>query len=98
MTTVSCPNKKAIRLPTIDTYIMVTKPSGPAHLTPPNVTQEPLVPAVPLTDQQRPLIVIQGNQNNLVSYPDIKDGVHFLQHITIAIYTDNQVCLLIYVL
>ena len=94
MTTVSCPNKKAIRLPTIDTYIMVTKASSPAHFASnvmPNVTQEPLAPVAPLSDQQRPLIVIQGNQNNLVSYPDIKDGVHFLQHITIAIYTDNQV-------
>lgn len=95
-TTVSCPMKKAIRLPTIDSFIMIND-NEKQHA---NVTNEHETPAATvdyqeinpqLTEEQRPQIVINGNQNNLVSYPDIKSGVKFLESLNIVVYTNEQV-------
>jgi hypothetical protein len=84
LTTVSCPNKKAIRLPSIDTYIMVTQ-------SPTTTSVHKVLADKPLTDDQKPQILITGSQNHLVSYPDIKDGVKILASINITIVTGSQV-------
>lgn len=89
VTTVSCPMKKAIRLPPIDSFIMIT---GAGHT---NIS----VQAQTTSDYQdviqeellKPQVTISGNQNNLVSYPDIKNGVKFLESINIVIYSNDQV-------
>lgn len=83
LTTVSCPNKKAIRLPSIDTYIMVTQ--NPAQ------THHKVMTDKPLTDEQKPQIIISGSQNHLVSYPDIKEGVKILANINISILSGSQI-------
>lgn len=92
MTTVSCPNKKAIRLPTIDSYIMVmpSNISSPVSTTSSNLYNKILVDK-PLTVDQKPQIVITGNSNHLVSYPDIKEGVKILAQINISIYTGKEI-------
>ncbi|XP_052862010.1 calsyntenin-1 isoform X2 [Anopheles cruzii] len=102
MTTVSCPNKKAIRLPTIDTYIMVTSTSGGGAASGSSGTASASSSSSvsglyskildkPLTTDQKPRIVISGNSNHLVSYPDIKDGVKILAQINISIYTGKDI-------
>uniref|UniRef100_A0A182WWX0 Cadherin domain-containing protein n=1 Tax=Anopheles quadriannulatus TaxID=34691 RepID=A0A182WWX0_ANOQN len=101
MTTVSCPNKKAIRLPTIDTYIMVSSAgsslSGGSMLA--SVTSSSsssglynkILVDKPLATDQKPQIVISGNSNHLVSYPDIKEGVKILAQINISVYTGKDI-------
>uniref|UniRef100_U5EYG9 Putative calsyntenin n=1 Tax=Corethrella appendiculata TaxID=1370023 RepID=U5EYG9_9DIPT len=108
MTTVSCPNKKAIRLPTIDTYIMVTpsnislpsasatgSASSSSASTSVSSSQQQIYNKIlidkPLTADQKPQIIITGNSNHLVSYPDIKDGVKILAHINISIYSGKEI-------
>lgn len=93
-TTVSCPMKKAIRLPTIDTFIMISDGGSASN----NSDHEQSMTTSDYTDNlqsvsddQRPQIIISGNQNNLVSYPDIKNGVKFLENLNIAIYTMDQI-------
>ena len=85
-TTVSCPNKKAIRLPTMETYIMLTQ-------SPFSVTKVPTnhVHDKPLTEEQKPQIIIAGNQNHLVTYPDIKQGVRILANVSINVYTSGHI-------
>lgn len=94
-TTVSCPNKKAIRLPLIETYLMVNKDNDKSSLTTalPNDIQSVLHNALekPLTSDQQPQIIISGKQNHLVSYPDIKEGVHILANISINVFTGGQI-------
>ena len=82
--TVSCPMKKAIRLPTIDTFIMISD-SGQTSSNMSQTTSDMDL------DELKPQITISGNQNNLVSYPDIKSGVKFLEAINIVIYSNDQV-------
>ncbi|XP_058461446.1 calsyntenin-1 [Malaya genurostris] len=92
MTTVSCPNKKAIRLPTIDTYIMVTSSNvSSVTVTQSTTLYNKILVDKPLTVDQKPQIVITGNSNHLVSYPDIKDGVKILAQINISIYTGQEI-------
>jgi hypothetical protein len=83
--------KKAIRLPTIDTFIMVVDGEKHANISEASSTvdYQEIIPALP--EDQRPQIVISGNQNNLVSYPDIKSGVKFLSGLNIVVYTNEQV-------
>lgn len=90
MTTVSCPKKKAIRLPTIDTFIMITDVVNQNITDKLSQVQTTSDYQIQLSDDQRPQIMISGNQNNLVSYPDIKNGVKFLANINIGIYTNEQ--------
>lgn len=85
VTTVSCPMKKAIRLPTIDTFIMIT--DGGKQVD----TSASAQTTSDYQDELKPQITISGNQNNLVSYPDIKNGVAFLDSINIVIYSNDQV-------
>lgn len=82
LTTISCPNKKAIRLPSMDSYIMVTQGQGTSH--------KPLVDK-PVTDDQKPQILIAGSPNHLVSYPDIKEGVKIMANINISILSGGQI-------
>ncbi|EAU77666.2 AGAP007103-PC [Anopheles gambiae str. PEST] len=101
MTTVSCPNKKAIRLPTIDTYIMVSSAgssltggsmlaSATSSSSSSGLYNKILVDK-PLATDQKPQIVISGNSNHLVSYPDIKEGVKILAQINISVYTGKDI-------
>lgn len=88
-TTINCPNKKAIRLPSIETYLMIVKEdTNDATTHSPNDIQNELhhiEDRIPI--DQQPQIIITGKQNHLVSYPDIKDGVHILANISINIFT-----------
>lgn len=94
-TTASCPNKKAIRLPPVNTYLMVMRDeidttallsTSPSNDTPsPNSTQKSVAP------NQKPQIIISGKQNHMVSYPDIKKGVQLLANISINVYTDGKI-------
>lgn len=98
-TTVSCPNKKAIRLPPVNTYLMVMKEEIdatvqlstvssneiPASTTTHHATEKPVAP------NQKPQIIVSGKQNHMVSYPDIKKGVQLLANISINIYSDGKI-------
>lgn len=86
VTTVSCPMKKAIRLPVIDTFIMITDGGQSPNSSHTTSDYQEVIP-----DDIKPQITISGNQNNLVSYPDIKNGVKFLDSVNIVIYTNDQV-------
>lgn len=83
VTTVSCPMKKAIRLPIIDTFIMITDGGKQVDASAQTTSD--------YQDELKPQITISGNQNNLVSYPDIKNGVAFMSSINIVIYSNDQV-------
>lgn len=87
ITTVSCPKKKAIRLPPIDTFIMINDGTN-------QQIDGSTKPATSDLDSQaawEPKITITGNQNNLVSYKDIKSGVKFLENVNIVIFSNDQV-------
>lgn len=95
-TTVSCPNKKAIRLPTIQSYIMVLENAAKeehddADNEIPHESETNHVHDKNLQPNEQPQIIITGKQNRLVSYPDIKDGVHILANITINVYSGGKV-------
>lgn len=98
--TVSCPNKKAIRLPTMETYIMVS-PAAAANSaasssslapasTPATATNHVHDKASLLADQ-KPHILIAGAQNHLVTYPDIKQGVRILANVSVRILSGTKV-------
>lgn len=89
-TTVSCPNKKAIRLPTIESYIMVTESMVSATKEPSSSVASNRVSDKPLTEQQKPQIVITGNANHLISYPDIKQGVRIWANISISVFSEGH--------
>jgi calsyntenin 1 len=88
VTTVSCPLKKAIRLPTIDTFIMINR--GLEHVNISEISTTADYQDIS-QDELKPQITISGNQNNLVSYHDIKSGVKFLEKVNIAIYSNDQI-------
>lgn len=87
VTTVSCPLKKAIRLPTLDTFIMLTDAGKVMNMS--STVTADYQDVSP--DELKPQITISGNQNNLVSYPDIKNGVKFLESVNIVVYSNDQV-------
>lgn len=89
VTTVSCPMKKAIRLPTIDTFIMIN--GGLQHENTSESSQSTADYQDINQDELKPQITISGTQNNLVSYHDIKSGVRFLEKVNIAIYSNDQI-------
>lgn len=93
-TTVSCPNKKAIRLPAIQSYVMVmnniAKETEPENEIPHEDDITNHIHDEDLQSNQQPQILITGKQNHLVSYPDIKGGVHILANITINVYIGDQ--------
>lgn len=87
--TMSCANETLIRLPTIDTYVMVTKPSFyPPHRE--HKKEEPQDLETP-TDNRN--FAIKGAQSLLVSYYDIKTGVKFLKGLNIQskFYQEAQI-------
>lgn len=94
-TTVSCPNKKAIRLPNIQSYIMVldnvAKEEHDADNEIPHESETNHVHDENLQPNEQPQIIVTGKQNRLVSYPDIKDGVRILANITINVYTNGKI-------
>lgn len=88
VSTVSCPMKKAIRLPTIDTFIMINGGAPHENTTDvPHSTED----YQDINNDLKPQITISGNQNNLVSYHDIKSGVQFLENIKIEIFTAGKI-------
>lgn len=90
VTTVSCPMKKAIRLPTIDTFIMINEVNGAQHENTTEVSQN-TEDYQDISNDLKPQITISGSQNNLVSYHDIKSGVKFLENINIEIFTAGKI-------
>ncbi|KAJ6641242.1 Calsyntenin-1 [Pseudolycoriella hygida] len=86
--TVSCPNKIAIRLPTMETYIMVNPSTAQLQSTKEPTNQ---VHDKPITEEQKPQIVITGNKNHLVTYPDIKKGVRILANISLNVYSGGRI-------
>lgn len=126
-TTMMCINQSAIRLPTVETYIMVNEPnsmvaaaastkdfselqkigstssssgevSGPGSSAGGNGSGGNGGGASSNEDQQKPMsdedkakIVITGNSNHLVSYPEIKQGVRILGNINISILTGGHI-------
>jgi calsyntenin 1 len=92
-TTITCPNKKAIRLPTIDTYIMVNSADDSimSSVQPDTQYTNVIQDKSDLLDENKPQIVISGNTNHLVSYPDIKDGVRILAKINISVVTGGKI-------
>lgn len=122
-TSVMCINQSAIRLPTIETYIMVNEPSqlvmseeGIADNSEMNVgefkdkfktttyTQKSSFITSrsstvndqgqrmkeEISSEEKTKIIISGNTNNLVSYPEIKRGVHILGNINITVVNANN--------
>ncbi|KAM8702851.1 hypothetical protein ACLKA7_005187 [Drosophila subpalustris] len=110
-TTMMCSNHSSIRLPTIETYIMVNEPiSPPAGMLdstpssgklPPDTGIMYKVDKLESQDQQDELtsnskfsqaakITITGTQNKLVSYQEIKFGVHILDKIRIGFSSDSN--------
>lgn len=92
---VSCPGRKAIRLPIADTYLMVAKDETveePSTL-PPNDIELNGIPdsEKDLTSEEKPLILIAGKQNHLVSYQDIKEGVHILANVNINVMSGEKI-------
>lgn len=89
-TTVSCPNIKAIRLPTMETYIMVTQPLATVSAKHPTVPSNHVHDKA-VTDEQKPQIIIDGTSNHLVTYPDIKQGVRILANCSVTVYSGGRV-------
>lgn len=95
-TVVSCPGKKAIRLPTIDTYVMVSKDESNDESQPTLSPSDIQLNGIPdsersLSSEDKPKIVISGKQNHLVSYQDIKEGVHILANVNINVMSGDQI-------
>lgn len=91
VTTVSCPMKKAIRLPTIDTFIMINEVNGAVQHENTTEVSQNTEDYQDLSHDLKPQITITGNQNNLVSYHDIKSGVKFLENINIEIFSAGKI-------
>uniref|UniRef100_A0A1B0C0A2 Cadherin domain-containing protein n=1 Tax=Glossina palpalis gambiensis TaxID=67801 RepID=A0A1B0C0A2_9MUSC len=124
-TTLFCINQTTIRLPTVETYVMVNEPSNtlslatasfpnsknrstnvnvhrserPDQIGRPIVTPAPFLVSTPNHkhlvnnnfgskihyEQGSVQIVIKGNSNNLVTYPEIKRGVHILGTVNVSV-------------
>ncbi|XP_030379395.1 calsyntenin-1 [Scaptodrosophila lebanonensis] len=112
-TTMMCINQSAIRLPTIETYIMVNEPIVAAAITdsaPPSdadklnsATMYAVEKVDPQMDHEKGVrkpsqdvhveaskITISGTANKLVSYQEIKSGVHILDKVHIGVSVDND--------
>ncbi|XP_017869345.1 PREDICTED: calsyntenin-1 [Drosophila arizonae] len=103
-TTIMCTNQSAIRLPTIETYIMVNDPVQPATIPSEKLAEDtatfytvenlrPQFEGDQLTSKSSHLatkIAISGTQNKLVSYQEIKFGVHILDKVRIGLATDSD--------
>lgn len=95
--TVSCPNKKAVRLLTMETHIMVSAPSSAViktiSSTSASSTASPSAKNLNTNEEssdQKPHILISGAQNHLVTYPDIKQGVHILANVSVRVLNGNS--------
>ncbi|XP_055858162.1 calsyntenin-1 [Episyrphus balteatus] len=116
-TTMMCINQSAVRLPTVETYIMVNEPnsmvaaaastkdfselqkigstsssgSGATGTSSGGSSSSTEDHEKSLPDEDKAKIVITGNSNHLVSYPEIKQGVRILGNINISIMTGGQI-------
>lgn len=103
-TTLMCINQSTVRLPTVETYIMVNEPSSLSKsksndyytkintATMSAITSDSLNTSdnVQSADNTEVNIVITGNNNNLVSYPEIKLGVHIMGNINISVLAGGE--------
>ncbi|KAH8323923.1 hypothetical protein KR067_012797, partial [Drosophila pandora] len=109
-TTLSCNNQSSLRLPTIETYIMVNQPLASLGI---DIAAKSLLTnkkdnssstftidklksifqfdaSVPETQMDPRKISISGTTNKLVSYQEIKLGVHILDKIYIDMLSKNS--------
>ncbi|XP_068154241.1 calsyntenin-1 isoform X2 [Drosophila tropicalis] len=105
-TTMLCTNQSAIRLPTIETYIMVNEPIVPVNFGADSEEKSVDTSAMYKVDKveshQQPdradqdlqpetnKITITGTSNKLVSYQEIKLGVHILDKVHVVMSTKNN--------
>ncbi|KAH8385445.1 hypothetical protein KR009_008142 [Drosophila setifemur] len=104
-TTLTCNNQSSLRLPSIETYIMVNDPLAPldidinAESTSVNSSPNTITKFKPIfqfdTSYKDPQIdsrkiSISGTTNKLVSYQEIKVGVHILDKIYIDMLSKNS--------
>ncbi|XP_064537589.1 calsyntenin-1 [Drosophila montana] len=103
-TTMMCTNQSAIRLPTIETYIMVNDPIQPVAIADSTMSNDKLAGDKVVDQKLNPQlsskfsqdmhtlskIAISGTQNKLVSYQEIKLGVHILDRIHIGPSADDK--------
>lgn len=92
---ISCPGKKAIRLPIVETYLMVVKDdtiNEPSTLSPSDIELNGIPDSdKDLTLDEKPQILIAGKQNHLVSYQDIKEGVHIMANVNINVMSGEKI-------
>jgi calsyntenin 1 len=94
-TTVSCPMKKAVRLPTIDTFIMINEVNG--RLRHENTTEYSLntedYQDKDVNSEIKPQITISGSQNNLVvsiSFPCFNEKFTGERRETLSFYDEKM--------
>ncbi|XP_016944163.1 calsyntenin-1 [Drosophila suzukii] len=81
-TALACRNESSVRLPPIETYIMVNEPIAPLGIDI-DVGSPSLEPSDQDLQSDSIKITISGTSNKLVSYQEIKLGVHILDKIYI---------------
>ncbi|XP_037713491.1 calsyntenin-1 isoform X2 [Drosophila subpulchrella] len=81
-TALACRNESSVRLPPIETYIMVNEPIAPLGIDI-DVGSASLEPSDQDLQSDSIKITISGTSNKLVSYQEIKLGVHILDKIYI---------------
>lgn len=106
VTTINCPNDKIIRLPTIDTYIMIaqgtpmqqpqsTPSSGASSSSSSIVVQSSFSDnnkeEFLLNSNDKPQIIITGQTNYLITYQDIKKGVKILSSLNVSVVLDKKI-------
>lgn len=93
---ISCPGKKAIRLPVVETYLMVAKDDesvdDASTLSPSDIELNGIPDSdKDLNTDEKPQILISGKQNHLVSYQDIKEGVHILANVNMNVMSGEKI-------
>ncbi|XP_017062784.1 calsyntenin-1 isoform X2 [Drosophila eugracilis] len=88
-TALTCGNESSLRLPPIETYIMVNEPIVPLGI---DIDVRSASPEAYQQDLQSVFakISISGTSNKLVSYQEIKLGVHILDQIYIDSLSKNR--------
>ena len=81
-------------MPTVETYLMILKDETveePSTLSPSDIQLNGIPDSdKSLTSDEKPQILITGKQNHLVSYQDIKEGVHILANVNINVMSGDQ--------
>ncbi|EDV45207.1 calsyntenin-1 [Drosophila erecta] len=88
-TTLTCNNESSLRLPPIETYIMVNEPTAPLGIDI-DVGSASLETSDLTPPSNSPKIAISGTSNKMVSYQEIKLGVHILEKTCIETLSKNN--------